>query len=197
MQKENPPAALVCDPAKRRLLMTAYGLAGAGVVAGMAAPFVTSLLPPELAAPGAPLEVDISTLEPGRMLSVQWNNKPVWILRRTPDMLARLAVADSRLLDPQSAASEQPAYCQNPLRSIQPEIWVAEGLCTHMGCIPVFRPERTADWRGGFVCPCHAARFDLAGRVFAGSTAPRNLAIPPHCYLSASRIRIGGGEGAL
>lgn len=198
MQKEQQaPSCSVCDPDKRRLLIAASGLAGAGVVAGMAAPFVSSLLPPESsAAAGAPVEVDIAVLEPGRMLALQWNGKPLWILRRTPQMLAALQGADSRLLDPHSAASEQPDYCKNVFRSILPEVWVAEGLCTHMGCIPIFSPQRTADWAGGFVCPCHAARFDLAGRVFAGSVAPRNLTVPAHCYLSATRIRIGSGERA-
>ncbi|SFN29636.1 ubiquinol-cytochrome c reductase iron-sulfur subunit [Formivibrio citricus] len=196
MQKEpQTPQGPACDPEKRRLLLAASGLAGAGVVAGMSVPFVTTLLPPEpRTAAGAPIEVDLSVLEPGRMLSLQWNNKPLWILRRTPEMLAALQGADSRLLDPHSTASEQPAYCRNPFRSINPEVWVAEGLCTHMGCIPIFSPQRTADWAGGFVCPCHAARFDLAGRVFAGSVAPRNLTIPSHCYLSANRLRIGGAE---
>lgn len=197
MQKEQASSDIVCDPCKRRLLISASGLAGASVVAGMAVPFVTALLPPEpLAARGVPIEVDIAVLEPGRMQSLQWNGKPLWILRRTPDMLAALHEPNPRLLDPHSVASEQPTYCKNTFRSIHPEIWVAEGLCTHMGCTPLYRPARTEGWPGGFVCPCHAARFDLAGRVFSGSTAPRNLVIPPHCYLSASRIRIGT-EGSL
>ena len=198
MQKIDPDLNLrpvSCDLLKRRILIAATGIAGAGVVAGMAVPFVTTLLPPEQTeAAGAPIEVDVSGLGAGQMLALQWRGKPVWIVRRTPQMLAALLKMDSRLLDPNSSASEQPAYCQNPTRSIQAEIWVAEGLCTHMGCIPLFRPEASADWPGGFVCPCHNARFDLAGRVFSGSTAPKNLAIPPHCYLSASRIRIGTGE---
>lgn len=177
------------------MLIAASGLAGAGVLAGMAAPFVTALMPPERSgSQDGPLEIDLNGLLPGHMLSTTWQGKPLWVVRRTPAMLATLANTNPRLLDPDSSASEQPDYCRSAYRSIEPEFWVGEGLCTHMGCIPLFQPLPAADWAGGFVCPCHGARFDLAGRVFAGSPAPRNLAIPQHCFLSAKRLRIGTSQ---
>ena len=182
---------------RRRFLIAATSVAGG--VAGVAAavPFTISLMPSQRAkAAGAPVEVDISKLEPGALLPVEWRGKVVWVLRRTPEMLAGLKTLDDKLVDPASKRDQQPKYAQNPARSIKEEILVAEGVCTHLGCSPKFRKEVAAadlgpDWQGGFLCACHASRFDLAGRVYKGFPAPTNLVVPPHVYLSESRILIG------
>lgn len=185
------------DNSRRRLLIAATGAVGAGAIAGIATPFIASFFPSERAkAAGAPVEVDISKLEPGQKINVEWRGKPVWVVKRTPEMLAGLPKLDSQLADPLSKASEQPDYCKNPARSIKPEIWIATGVCTHLGCSPTFRPDLApadlgADWLGGFYCPCHGSKFDLAGRVYAGVPAPTNLVIPPHKYLSDSQLLIG------
>ncbi len=185
------------DNNRRRLLIAATGAVGAAAVAGVATPFIASFFPSERAkAAGAPVEVDISKLEPGQKINVEWRGKPVWVVKRTPEMLAGLPKLDSQLADPQSGASEQPDYCKNPARSIKPEIWIATGVCTHLGCSPTFRPDLAPadlgpDWLGGFYCPCHGSKFDLAGRVYAGVPAPTNLVIPPHKYLSDTRLLIG------
>jgi ubiquinol-cytochrome c reductase iron-sulfur subunit len=152
-------------------------------------------------AAGAPVEADISKLEDGQMIRVQWRGKPVWVVKRTEEMLAALPGLDSKLRDPDSIDPQQPEYAQNVTRSIKPEILVAVGICTHLGCSPSFAPEATpqpydAEWKGGFFCVCHGSRFDLAGRVFQAVPAPLNLEVPPHKYISESLILIGDDRGA-
>lgn len=188
------------DTSKRQFLTVAASMAGAVGAGFMAVPFVSSMQPSAKAqAAGAPVEVDISLIEPGQMIRVKWRGRPVWILRRTPENLKDLAALDGVLRDPKSAESVQPKEAQNPVRAIKPEFFVALGLCTHLGCVPTFRPEVApadlgSDWKGGFFCPCHGSRFDLAGRVYKGVPAPTNLDIPPYRYLSDTRIIIGEGE---
>ena len=189
------------DSSKRTWLI-ASGCAGAVGGVATAVPFVSSFQPSEKAkAAGAAVEVDISALKPGEKVTVEWRGKPVWILHRTPEMLAALAKAEGELADPGSAvASQQPEYAHNPHRSRRPEIFVAVGICTHLGCSPssAFQPGNPAigaDWRGGFLCPCHGSTFDLAGRVFKNKPAPTNLEVPPYIYLSDARLRIGEDNG--
>jgi ubiquinol-cytochrome c reductase iron-sulfur subunit len=185
------------DRSKRRLLLAATTAAGGVAAVGAATPFVLSFMPSERAkAAGAPVEVDVSTVAPGTMISVEWQGKPVWIVHRTKEMLDLLAKHDDELTDPGSSVPQQPAYCTNPYRSIKPEFLVVVGICTHLGCSPTFRPEIAAadlgaTWGGGWFCPCHGSRFDLAGRVYKGVPAPTNLIIPPHQYLSENRILVG------
>jgi ubiquinol-cytochrome c reductase iron-sulfur subunit len=179
------------------MLLAATAAAGGVAAAGAGAPFVMSLMPSERAkAAGAPVEVDISAIEPGTMISVEWQGKPVWIVRRTPEMLELLAKHDGDLADPTSSVPQQPEYCNNATRSIKPEVLVVLGVCTHLGCSPTFRPEVSpadlgSNWAGGWFCPCHGSRFDLAARVFKGVPAPTNLIIPPHKYLSETKLLIG------
>jgi len=186
------------DEKKRRLLIVATSAAGAVAGAGVAAPFVASWFPSARAlAAGAPVEYDISKLEPGQQITVEWRGKPVWILRRTPEMLEKLRGHDAGLVDPESKSSNQPEYVKGPGRSIKPEVFIAEGVCTHLGCSPTLKKEvgaasdMGADWPGGYYCPCHNSRFDLAARVFKGSPAPSNLAVPPHRYASENVLVIG------
>ena len=186
------------DEKKRRLLLVATGVAGAAAVAGVAVPFLGSWFPSARAlAAGAPVEVDISKMEVGQQITVEWRGKPVWILRRTPEMVAKLQGHDAVLVDPESKGSRQPDYVKGPGRSIKPEVFVAEGVCTHLGCSPTLKKEigaasdMGADWPGGYYCPCHNSRFDLAARVFKGSPAPSNLTIPPHRYVSDTSLVIG------
>jgi len=182
---------------RRKILTGATGVVGAAGATFLAVPFVSSWQPSEKAkAAGAPVNADISQLQPGQMLTVSWRGKPVWVVRRTPEMINGLAALDGQLRDPSSEVSEQPAYCQNGARAINNEYLVVVGICTHLGCAPLYRPaigspDVGADWQGGFFCPCHGSRFDLAGRVFQSVPAPTNLEIPPHRYLSDSVIRIG------
>lgn len=183
---------------RRRFLVAATSVAGGVACVAWATPFVLSMMPSERAkAAGAPVEVDISKLEPGMLLAVEWRGKVVWILKRTPEMLANLAKLDPLLADPKSERKDQqPTYAQNPTRSIKPEILITEGVCTHLGCSPVFRKDIApadlgSDWLGGFFCPCHGSKFDLAGRVYKNLPAPTNLIIPPHTYLSDSLLLIG------
>jgi len=185
------------DRSKRRILIAATAAAGGVAAVGAGAPFVMSLMPSERAkAAGAPVEVDISAIAPGTMISVEWQGKPVWIVRRTKEMLDLLPKHDDELADPSSSVPQQPEYCNNATRSIKPEVLVVLGVCTHLGCSPTFRPEVSpadlgANWAGGWFCPCHGSRFDLAARVFKGVPAPTNLIIPPHKYLSETRLLIG------
>jgi ubiquinol-cytochrome c reductase iron-sulfur subunit len=186
------------DEKKRRLLIVATGAAGAVATAGVAAPFLASWFPSARAlAAGAPVEIDISKLEPGQQITVEWRGKPVWVLRRTPQMLAQLDKNTALLVDPDSEASRQPPYVKGPARAIKPEVFVAEGVCTHLGCSPTLKKEVGAasdmggDWPGGYYCPCHNSRFDLAARVFKGSPAPSNLPVPPHRYASEAVLVIG------
>lgn len=190
------------DCGRRRLLVataTAGGVAGVAV----AVPFVSSMLPSERAkAAGAPVEVDISKLGPGEMMTVEWRGKPVWIINRTPEMLASLRKVDDKVADPKSDKEMQPEYCKNETRSIKPEIMVAVGICTHLGCSPTEKFKTgaesgvEADWPGGFLCPCHGSTFDLAGRVYKSKPAPDNLEIPPHMYLGDAKILIGEDKKA-
>ena len=183
------------DTSKRRFLVNMTGAVGGVAAVGTAIPFVMSMLPSARAkAAGAPVEVDISKVEPGMLLTVEWRGKPVWVVNRTKEMLALLGKHDDMLTDPDSeVTSQQPPYCKNPTRSIKPEYLVVIGICTHLGCSPNFRkevgaPDLGADWPGGWLCPCHGSRFDLAARVFKGSPAPTNLVIPPYKYLSESKV---------
>lgn len=185
------------DRSKRQLLIAATTAAGGVAAAGAGAPFVLSLMPSERAkAAGAPVEVDISKLEPGMMMSIEWQGKPVWIVRRTQAMIDALQGHDEDLADPGSSVPQQPAYAKNSHRSIKPEYFVVLGICTHLGCSPTYRPEVApvdlgTDWRGGWFCPCHGTRFDLAARVYKGSPAPTNMIIPSHKYLSDGRLLVG------
>lgn len=184
------------DEDRRKLLAGASAAVGGLALAGASVPFVASLWPSERAkASGAPVEVDIATLNPGELKTVEWRGKPVWLLRRTPAMLASLESVRGRLSDPDSTvASQQPEYARNPARSINPELFVTISLCTHLGCIPSYAPEPgsiESGWPGGFYCPCHGSKFDLAGRVFKGSPAPTNLVIPPYHVQGGSLLVIG------
>lgn len=185
------------NPRRRRLLVITSGLGIVGT-AFAATPFVLSMMPSARAkAAGAPVEVDISKVEPGQLLTVEWRGKPVWILRRTPEMLKSLTEDTKFLADPKSVIDQQPNYAQNIDRSIKPEYLVLVGICTHLGCSPAQRLVAGAasglgdDWPGGFFCPCHGSKFDLAGRVYKNVPAPTNLVVPPHAYLSNTRIIIG------
>lgn len=188
------------DRSKRRFLVAATTAMGgvAGVV--VLTPFVMSMLPSERAkAAGAPVEVDISKVEPGMLLAVEWQGKPVWIVNRTQATLTELSKISSQLLDPDSEKPQQPVYCKNTGRSIKPNYLVVVGICTHLGCSPTFRPELApadlgADWVGGWFCPCHGSRYDLAARVYKNVPAPLNMEVPPHKYLTDSRILVGADE---
>lgn len=188
------------DSSRRTLLVATSALGGAGVVA-TAVPFVASLTPSDRArAAGAPVEADISKLSPGEMMTVEWRGRPVWILRRTEEMLASLDHTESRVSDPSSERNQQPEYARNRHRSIKPEYLVTIGICTHLGCSPSERFRTGAasgisdDWQGGFFCPCHGSYFDLAGRVFRSMPAPSNLVVPPHKYLTDATILVGEDE---
>jgi ubiquinol-cytochrome c reductase iron-sulfur subunit len=192
------------DASKRTWLIASScaGAVGAGFVA---VPFVSSFQPSERAkAAGAPVEVDISALQPGQKMTVEWRGKPVWILRRTPEQIAALKKTDNEVADPNSErkAYPIPAYAKNEARSIKPEIFVCVGICTHLGCSPSdkFTPGPQAslpdNWEGGFLCPCHGSTFDLAGRVYKNKPAPDNLEVPPHMYLSDTRLLIGEDKKA-
>jgi ubiquinol-cytochrome c reductase iron-sulfur subunit len=185
------------DKGKRRFVIGATSVVGGIGVAAAAAPFVMSFFPSERAkAAGAPVEVDISKLEPGQKIDVEWRGKVVWIINRTQAMLDGLPKLDAKLADPASNQPQQPDYAKNATRSIKPQLLVAVGICTHLGCSPTFRPEVApadlgGDWLGGFFCPCHQSKFDLAGRVYAGVPAPTNLVIPPYKFIGETKIVIG------
>lgn len=191
------------DTSKRRFLVALSSAAGGIAAVGAAIPLIGSMMPSARAlAAGAPVEVDLSKVEPGMILTVEWRGKPVWIVNRTPGMLALLGKHDDKLTDSASeTTSQQPEYCKNPTRSIKPQFLVAVGICTHLGCSPTYRKEVAPadlgpDWAGGFFCPCHGSRFDLAARVFNGSPAPTNLVIPPHKYMSDAKLLIGEDQAA-
>ena len=182
----------------RRQLLLVTSAAGGVAAAAAAVPFVASLTPSERAkAAGAPVEVDISKLAPGQMMTVEWRGKPVWIINRTKEMLESLKKTDSEVSVPNSDKPMQPEYAKNETRCIKPEILVAVGICTHLGCSPSDKFKTgaesgvSADWPGGFLCPCHGSTFDMAGRVYKSKPAPDNLEIPPHKYLSDAKILIG------
>jgi ubiquinol-cytochrome c reductase iron-sulfur subunit len=185
---------------RRRFLITASSVVGGVGVAIAAVPFIVSFEPSARAkAAGAPVEVDISKVEAGQLITVEWRGKVCWVLNRTKPQLDSLPKLDVRLADPNSDVPNQPAYCKNEHRSIKDNYWIAIGICTHLGCSPTFRPEIAPadlgpDWLGGFFCPCHQSKFDLAGRVYKGVPAPTNLVIPPHKYLSDTKIVIGIGQ---
>ncbi len=192
------------DQGKRTWLITT---SCAGAVGGVAAavPFVSTFAPSERAkAAGAPVEVDIGSLKPGEKLTVEWRGKPVWIVRRTPEQLAALKGNDAQLADPMSErkAYPIPEYAKNEARSIKPEYLVVVGICSHLGCSPSDKfaagpqPSLPDDWKGGFLCPCHGSTFDMAGRVFKNKPAPDNLEVPPHMYLSDTKILIGEDKKA-
>jgi ubiquinol-cytochrome c reductase iron-sulfur subunit len=187
---------------RRRFLTAATRVVGAVGVGFVLVPFISSMQPSAKArAAGAPIRADISKLELGQMIRVKWRGKPVWIVNRTESMLETLPTLDDQLRDPESIEPQQPPYAQNEWRSIKPEILVLIGICTHLGCSPTYRPDvGAADlggdvWKGGFFCPCHGSRFDLAGRVYKGVPAPLNLEVPPHRYLSEDEILVGEDEG--
>lgn len=197
MSLQDLPAVPEPDP-QRRLWVAATGVMGGVAVVASAIPFVKSLAPSERAkAAGAPVDVDLSDLQAGTMKTVAWRGKPVWVVRRTPTMLIALQGHDAELADPTSARDQQPPYARNITRSIKPELFVAIGICTHLGCSPNAAPVGTAnpslpaDWPGGFFCPCHGSTFDGAGRVFKNKPAPTNLEVPPYRYTSEKQLVIG------
>ena len=188
---------LTINKSKRQFLIAATAGVGAIGAATVALPFVGSMLPSERAkAAGAPVEVDISKIAPGSMITAEWRGQPVWIINRTDEMTASLAKVNAELSDPNSdVVSQQPTYAKNANRAIKPNLAVVVGICTHLGCSPSEKlqtgGDMGADWQGGFYCPCHGSKFDLAGRVFKGSPAPINLVVPPHQYLTDTTILIG------
>lgn len=184
------------DNTRRNLIVATAAVSGAAGAA-VAIPFAWSWWPSERAkAAGAPVAVDVSKLAPGELAVVEWRGKPVWVIRRTKEMLESLKAVAGRLTDPNSNASTQPEYAKNEARALKAEYMVMEGVCTHLGCSPQLKPadakaEMGADWGGGFYCPCHGSKFDYAGRVFKGAPAPLNLPVPPHAYVSEGTIVIG------
>lgn len=195
----NPPDPAPVDSRRRFLVTATATVAGVGLIASLY-PFLASLWPSERTkVAGAPVQVNLSKLEPGQQITVEWRGKPVWILRRTPEMLNRMVTEAhrARLLDPDSSTTtQQPEYARNPARSIHPEHLVVVAICTHLGCVPTFRPDLAptdlgTEWDGGYFCPCHGSRFDLAGRVYKSVPAPTNLVIPPYRYVGDSVVEIG------
>lgn len=183
------------DEQRRQFLVkSTAALGGVGALCALT-PFVSSWMPSAKAqAAGAPVQVDLSTLEPGQQVTVEWRGKPVWIIRRTEEMLQTLPNVENQLRDPQSLVDQQPVYATNAHRSIKPEYLVLVGICTHLGCSPKYTPnveEIGPEWVGGFYCPCHGSTFDLAGRVFKGVPAPINLEVPPYEFISEHVIVIG------
>jgi len=191
------------DPKRRRLLVGGMAATGGLGAAALGVSMLASMSPSARAkAAGAPVEADISKLQPGQMLTVEWRGKPVWIVRRTEQALGSLASVAGQLSDPDSNEEQQPEYAKNESRAIKDEYLVVIGICTHLGCSPTYRPELAApdlgsDWEGGFFCPCHGSKFDMAGRVYSGVPAPTNLETPPYMYLDDNRIIIGEDNGAV
>lgn len=190
------------DLSRRHFLTVATAITGGIGVVATAVPFVSSFEPSARAqALGAPVQVDISKLELGAMMKVEWRGKPIYIVHRTKDMLGELGKDHSLLRDPASDDSDQPSYAKNEYRSIQPPLLVMIGICTHLGCAPLFRPQigaasgLGADWPSGFYCPCHGSLYDIAGRVFKDVPAPKNMAIPPYRFVNDSTIMIGSDAG--
>ena len=178
----------------RRNLVVATSAVGAAAGVAVAIPFAVSMMPSERAkAAGAPVELDVANMAPGEMAVVEWRGKPVWVIRRTKEMIESLKTVTPRLVDPESKSSEQPDYAKNEVRSEKPEWMVMEGVCTHLGCSPQLKAadakaEMGADWVGGFYCPCHGSKFDYAGRVFRGAPAPTNLKVPPYTLTEAKLV---------
>ena len=188
------------DNGRRRFLTVATAVVGGAGAACVAVPFLKSWNPSAKAkAAGAPVEVNISKLEPGQLMRVEWRGKPVWIVRRTPEILAELAKHDDQLRDPASSEPQQPEYATNALRAIRDEIFVAVGICTHLGCSPLFLDgnfgEQVTGVDHGFFCPCHGSKFDRAGRVFSGVPAPLNLVVPPYHFVDDNTILVGVDKG--
>lgn len=190
------------DEKKRRLLVTGASVVGGAGTVALVVPFISSMSPSAKAkAAGAPVEADISKLAPGQLVIVEWRGKPVWVVNRTEETLAALEGNRDRLSDPDSEEPQQPEYAKNINRSINPKYMIVIGICTHLGCSPTYRPELApadlgSDWTGGFFCPCHGSKFDFSGRVYAGVPAPTNLEVPPHAYLTDTRLVIGEDGGA-
>ena len=189
------------DLRRRRFLTATVSVIGAVGVVGAAIPFLESMEPSARAlAAGAPVDVDISKLEPAQLITVAWRGRPIFLLRRTPAQLAVLPTLNGQLRDPLSQEPQQVPYCRNLHRSIKPEYFVCVGICTHLGCIPDYRPQIAPpdlgpNWKGGFFCPCHGSRYDLAGRVFQNVPAPMNLPVMPYYYLSETVVRVGVSRG--
>lgn len=187
----------VADPGRRRVLTLATSGVGAIGVGAVLWPFLASMKPSERArALGAPVIADVSQLEAGQKVTYPWRGKPVWVVRRTPEMIESLERVAGDLRDPESEQPQQPSYVSGHARAIKPELLVMIGSCTHLGCSPTFRPdypapEIAADWQGGFYCPCHGSKFDVSGRVYKGVPAPTNMVIPPHRYENDTTIVIG------
>jgi ubiquinol-cytochrome c reductase iron-sulfur subunit len=190
------------DTGRRRFLTLTTAVVGGAGVAGAAVPFLASWMPSERAkALGAPVTIDVSKVEAGQKITVAWRGKPVWVVKRTPEMIQSLAKVAGALADPESQQAQQPQYAVNEARSIKPDTLIMVGSCTHLGCSPTFRPDHPApeidpNWQGGFYCPCHGSKFDLAGRVYKGMPAPLNLVVPPHRYADDSTVVIGEDQGA-
>jgi len=203
---ESHPASIRSETAntfqpERRRILIATSIAGGCGVAAAVYPFLASMTPSERArALGAPVEVDLGGLRPGELFTAPWRGRPVWVLKRTPEMLASLERDETLLADPNSTRSEQPKNCANRYRSVKPEVAVIVGVCTHLGCTPTYRPEPgdtsiDVNWPGGFYCPCHGSKFDLAGRVFKAVPAPINLEVPPYGFVNERVVRIGEESG--
>ena len=182
---------------RRRFLILATSGAGGVAALGVATPFVASFFPSEKAkAAGAAVEIDVSKIESGQMMTAEWQGKPIWVVNRTAQQLKDLKALDGAVSDPKSEVEQQPENCKNETRSIKPNIFVAIGICTHLGCSPTYRPDvAPADlgsaWKGGFFCPCHGSKFDMAGRVYKGVPAPTNLVVPPYKDLSDTTVLVG------
>ena len=190
------------DTGRRRFLTAATAVVGGAGAVAVAVPFIKSWNPSAKAkAAGAPVEVNISKVEPGQLIRVEWRGKPVWVARRTDKVLDQLPSLNDQLRDPNSEEEQQPEYAKNIGRSIKPEYLVAVGICTHLGCSPTYLPdsfgEQVQGVDSGFFCPCHGSKFDMSGRVFKGVPAPLNLVIPPHHYIDKANIRIGVDKGAV
>ncbi|MCL1066780.1 ubiquinol-cytochrome c reductase iron-sulfur subunit [Shewanella olleyana] len=189
------------DTGRRRFLTAATAVVGGAGAVAVAVPFIKSWNPSAKAkAAGAPVEVNISKVEPGQLIRVEWRGKPVWVVRRTDAILSELPKLDGQLRDPASEELQQPDYAANPARSIKPEFFIAVGICTHLGCSPTYLPdsfgEQVEGVTAGFFCPCHGSKFDMAGRVFQGVPAPLNLVVPPHQYVDDGTVLIGVDTGA-
>jgi ubiquinol-cytochrome c reductase iron-sulfur subunit len=188
------------DHGRRRFLTIATSVVGGVGAVGVAVPFIASWNPSEKAKQaGAAVTANISKLEPGQLIRVEWRGKPVWVVNRTPEMLEQLSKVEGQLRDPNSEVEQQPAYAKNQHRSIKPELFVAVGICTHLGCSPTYKmADFDAHVEGlpsGFFCPCHGSTYDMAGRVFSGVPAPANLVIPPYMFVDDTTITIGADEG--
>lgn len=189
--RNDAPEMSAVDLEKRKFLVATSAVGAVGC-ATAAVPFVLSMTPSERAkAAGAPVEVDVSKLPAGEMMTAEWRGQPVWIIHRTDEQIAKLANHNAQLTDPDLEVPQQPGYCKNKDRAINPKYAVMLGVCTHLGCSPGQNFTVTPDWDGGFVCPCHGSKFDLAGRVFKGSPAPTNLVVPKHQYLTETTLLIG------